>query len=213
MKILIYIFYFIRSILLRGPINSIQILRFEKKYESLFGIKSTGLIPSKNPEYFHYQGAPYAILLKILNAESKFTKNFQFVDIGSGMGRAVFAAEYCGYSNLLGIELNPDLVKLANQNKQLYQLKRKDSHIQFIYENALQYSYEDQNCVYFLFNPFNAVVLKAVVKRIISVTQRPSFFIYMNPIHADVFNELKIEKVRTYTSAFYNEAFVYKIGA
>lgn len=168
---------------------------------------------SKSNQFFHYQGAAYRILLRILKQEVKNTWDFMFVDIGSGMGRAVFVAEFCGYSNLLGIELNNQLVAIANHNLEIYSLKKSTTSIQFVNENALEYNYCDKPCVYFLFNPFNADVLNNVLQRIQKQSKSEALFIYMNPLYAKVFEQKGFKKVRTYKSGFYTEAIIYKLPA
>jgi len=150
-------------------------------------------------------------LFRILNAIKSETKNFAFVDIGCGKGRPVFVAESYGYENLIGIDLNKELIANAYDNLQRYKLKRESSTIKFITVNALEYNYINQPTVYFLFNPFNETVLKNVLNKIILSTTSQTWFVYMNPKFKEVFENEKIEIVTELKTNRYLEAIIYRI--
>ncbi len=133
------------------------------------------------------------------------------MDIGCGKGRPVFVAESFGYENLTGIDLDEELIAIANSNLKNYILKRKTSNIQFIHANALEYNYENKPMVYFLFNPFNEEVLKKVLKRIINSTTSETWLVYMNPKYKEAFTKEKFEVIEELKTKRYLEAVIYKI--
>ena len=210
MKILIQVYYFMRSLILRGPYNTYKLAKTEFEYEKLLGINTASFKRSESTENFHYQGASYLMLLKIFRDLESQTKHFQFIDIGSGKGRAVFVAEYCGFSQLTGIELDPELVELANKNKTLYQLRNKNASIHFYQSNALQYPFKNEASLYFLFNPFNEEVLKKVLESILTMNRSEIWIVYMNPLYKKAFIDAGLEPIKRYKSGFYTEALVYK---
>jgi SAM-dependent methyltransferase len=213
LKNLIYVYYFFRSALLRGPVNTVRLLGAELNHEKKFGIKTSAIKKSDSKEFFHYQGAGYLILLKVLPELFKETKHCDFVDIGCGKGRALFVAEYCGYNYLTGIELDADLIKEAEANVNLYCLKRKESGIHFICANALDYEYKNRPTLYFLFNPFSEEILERVVERILASTHSETWFVYMNPLYPLPFKKKKMEQVREFKTGFYTEALVFRTNA
>lgn len=212
MKILIYLYYFFRSTLLRGPATTIRLLKTEVNQEKKFNISSAQFIKSDSAEFFHYQGAAYLILFRVLKEIVPDTKNFHFVDIGSGKGRAIFVAEKYGYNSLTGLELNANLVEDAVKNAERYAYKRKESQLKFIHQNALDFEYINEPTVYFFFNPFNGNILKRVLHRIKESTTSETWFVYLNPLYAPVFDELKIEKYKVLKSGFYTEAIIYTLN-
>jgi hypothetical protein len=127
------------------------------------------------------------------------------------MGRAVFVAESFGYKNLTGIELDIDLFNKAIKNVKTYSLKNKASNIQFINANALDYEYKNKPTVYFLFNPFNELVLEKVLNRIVAATKEETWFVYMNPKYANKFIPEKFEIVFELKTKRYLEAMIYKL--
>lgn len=184
----------------------------EAKYEKQFKICTSDFIRSTSSEYFHYQGASYFVLFRLFKELDERVKAFSFMDIGSGKGRVVFVAEYFGFNDLTGIELNEDLVKEANNNLQSYISKRNTSQIRFKAANAIEFDYKNLKAVYFLFNPFSGEILKKVLEKIISASTHETWFIYMNPLYKDVFKNLGIQEVKRVKSGFYTEAIIYRIS-
>lgn len=211
MKFFIYIFYFFRSLFLRGGINTLKLISKESKNESLYGIKTSSLKKSDSTDYFHYQGAGYLILFGIFEKIYKKTNNYTFVDIGCGMGRPCFVAESYGYTNIIGIDLDLELINEAKLNLTRRLLKNKTSKIDFIHVNAMKYKYKNEPTVYFLFNPFNELVLKNVLAKIIDQTQSETWFIYMNPLYSKVFTPEKFEIITELKTKRYLEAIIYKL--
>lgn len=211
MKFFIYIFYFFRSLFLRGGLNTLKLIFEESKNESLYGIKTSSLKKSNSTDYFHYQGAGYLILFRIFEKIYKKTHNYTFVDIGCGMGRPCFVAESYGYKNITGIDLDLELINEAKLNLTRRLLKNKTSKIDFIHVNATEYNYKNEPTVYFLFNPFNESVLKNVLAKIIDQTQSETWFVYMNPVYSKTFALEKFEIVLELKTKRYLEAIIYKL--
>lgn len=211
MKLFIYIFYFFRSLFLRGGVNTLKLISEESKNESLYGIKTSSLKKSNSTDYFHYQGAGYLILFRIFEKIYRQTKNYSFVDIGCGIGRPCFVAESYGYKNITGIDFDKELINEAKLNFEKRLLKNKTSKFNFIHINALEYNYKNEPTVYFLFNPFNESVLKNVLSKIIEQTQSETWFIYMNPLYSKVFTPEKFEIITELKTKRYLEAIIYKL--
>ena len=210
MKFFIYTWYFFRSVFLRGFMNTLRLLKAEPAYEKKFGIKTSAIKKSDSKEFYHYQGAGYLALLRILKEVFKETGGFEFTDIGCGKGRAVFVAEYCGYNTLTGIELDGELVEEAKKNSGSYLFKRKESTIEFITANALEYGYKNKPMVYFFFNPFNEDIMRRVLAKVLASTQQETWFIYMNPLYTQPFLEQGLKPVKEFKTGRYMEALVYK---
>ncbi|MBL7933038.1 MAG: class I SAM-dependent methyltransferase [Bacteroidia bacterium] len=165
---------------------------------------------SDSSEYYHYQGASYKVLLTIFRDVILETRDFHFVDIGCGKGRAVLVAEFCGYNKLSGIDLDAQLINDAIENLKTFKLKRPESQIDFICENALDFDYPDVPTVYFLFNPFSEAILSKVLKRICEMSKEEMVFVYMNPTFPGPFAFEGITRWKTYKSHRYVEAIVFK---
>lgn len=165
---------------------------------------------SSSTEFFHYQGASYKVLLDVFKDLISTTRDFAFLDIGCGKGRAVLVAEYCGYNKLRGIDLDQELISDANENLANYKFKRRESEIVFSCENALTFLYPNEASVYFLFNPFNEAILSEVLRRLCTMNENELVFVYMNPLYPGPFLEMGMEPARTYKTSRYTEAVVFR---
>ncbi|MDI1353972.1 MAG: class I SAM-dependent methyltransferase [bacterium] len=209
MQILLSLYYFFRSVLLRGLLNTIRLLKAEVTFEKQFGIRTSALKRSASKEFFHYQGASYLVLFKIFKELETETKAYNFVDIGCGKGRVVFVAEYCGYTRLRGIELDEELFLCAKENVALWTPKHKESQIEFVQVNALDAEYRNEPTVYFLFNPFCETVLRGVLNRVCQSSSRGLVFVYMNPLYPKPFYEKKMEVFAEIRTKWYREAIIF----
>lgn len=189
------------------------LIKAESIYEKQFGIKTAKIKRSESSQFFHYQGAGYLPLMRILKDILPLTKDFEFVDIGCGKGRAVFVAESAGYNKLTGIELDQSLVEEALENLKIYPMKRNNSQIEFLQANAVEYDYKNVRTVYFLFNPFNEEILSKVVKKIKAESSAETWFIYMNPLYPGPFENEGMTLVKKFKTRFYTEASVYKTNS
>ncbi len=200
MRIFQYIYYFFRSLYYRGFANTFKLLSYEGKYEKQLGINTHSIInlnkltlAGENSEQnHHYQGASYYILFSIFEKLPIETKNLPLIDYGCGKGRALFVAEQCGFTNLIGVDIAKELIDDANANKAVYVRKNSQSKIDFLFEDATKYLIPDNAKVFYFFNPFGEEVLQKVIDNIKeSVKQNPRkvYCIYLNPKYKAVFEE------------------------
>jgi len=209
-RLLTLIYYFFRSVFLRGLFNTIKIIAAEGKYERFFKISTAAFKHSYSKENFHYQGASYLVLFRIFKVLKEIAPHSAFVDIGCGKGRVIFVAEHQGYNTLIGIELDKDLVDVAQQNLIDYPFKRTESEIKFTNINALDFNYENKHTIYFLFNPFNETVLTKVLSRIIEKSHSETIIVYMNPIYQNAFKNESFQVLQKINTRFYTEAIIYR---
>lgn len=212
MKYFILVFYFFRSLLLRGPVTHFRILIGELTYDKKLGIRTGGFKTSSSIQNFHYQGAAYILVIKFLNDLFPVTSSFHFADIGCGKGRVMIIAAKTGYKRILGIELDSQLLDQANENTKSYSAGNSDSEFLFLNQNAQDANYSNFPTVYFLFNPFGKVVMENFLERVMNCTHQETYFVYMNPRFAEVFSGRKIPVYKIYRSFLYTEAIVYRIG-
>ena len=201
MKVFQYIYYFFRSLYYRGFLNTFKLLTYEGKFEKQLGINTHSIVnldkltlaTENSDQNHHYQGASYYILFSILNKLPKETQNLEFIDYGCGKGRALFVAEQCGFTNLIGVDIAKELIDDANVNKLVYQKKNKESKISFLFSDATAYSIPITACVFYFFNPFGEDILQMVIQNIKeSLRQHPrkiycvylKMFYYVVPVES-----------------------------
>ena len=222
MRIFQYIYYFFRSLYYRGFVNTFKLLSYEGKYEKQLGINTHSIVNldkltlagENSDQNHHYQGASYYILFSTFEKLPIETKNVPLIDYGCGKGRALFVAEQCGFTNLIGVDIAKELIDDANANKAVYVRKNSQSNIDFLFEDATKYLIPDNAHVFYFFNPFGEEVLQKVIDNIKeSVKQHPRkvYCIYLNPKYKAVFEENGFDVFYTEKNKRYLEGIIYTI--
>lgn len=211
MKLFILVYYFLRSVILRGPLKTYALWPAEQRGDNLLGVDTRHFELEKAAGLNHYQGASYVVLMAIFERLERLTTVKRMIDIGSGMGRVVFFAESTGFFWLRGIEHNLNLVQASEENLKKYKRRLPESDLAFVNADARTFTYPEKACIYFLFNPFGAEVLSSTLDRIRLSAQENCWFVYMNPLYAEVFEEKGFLKVETLKTNFYTEAIFYQL--
>ena len=110
-----------------------------------------------------------------------------FVDIGCGKGRILMLARRAGFQRTRGIEFSGILCRLARRN---VRNKGLDG-VAVIHQDATVYQYQDDEMVYYLFNPFTVEVLEPVVQAMmLSLRRHPRqlWIIYVGAVWREVFD-------------------------
>jgi SAM-dependent methyltransferase len=108
------------------------------------------------------------------------------VDLGSGLGRAVFAASWLGAKRSVGVEIDADLTAQAQRSLAGSRLKHRD--VAFVCASAEDYSLADTT-VLFMFNPFGSGTMQTVIGLLeAELAKRPRDLriVYENPLQAAV---------------------------
>jgi len=142
--------------------------------------QTSGLVPGRylaanHPHDRHntaYYGVAPSIFQKLIiywleSQPDAALENCTFVDIGAGMGRAVLLAAQMPFREVIGIELNPDLTRIAKKNLRLWKKSgQAQSPMQIRNEDATEFTFPLNPCVIFLFNPFSGTVLRRLLNQI-----------------------------------------------
>lgn len=224
MKVFQYIYYFFRSLYYRGFVNTFKLLSYEGKYEKLLGINTHSIVNldkltlagENTDQNHHYQGASYYILFSIFNELPQETKDFPLIDYGCGKGRALFVAEQCGFTHLIGVDIAKELIEDANKNKAIYKKKNPESSIDFLFEDATKYKIPNNACVFYFFNPFGEEIMQKVINNIkesVKLNPRKIYCIYLNPKYKAVFEKNGFEVFYTKKNKRYLEGIVYTMNS
>jgi SAM-dependent methyltransferase len=90
---------------------------------------------------------------------------FTFVDVGAGMGRAVLLAAELSFCEVVGVELNATLARIARRNAAAWrELGQARAPMRMVCGDAVEFKFPDGPCVAFLFNPFGAPVLRRLLR-------------------------------------------------
>lgn len=119
-----------------------------------------------------------------------------FVDIGSGKGRVLLIASRFGFRRVVGIDFSEPLCELARANVGAYaRTTPLRSPVDVVQADATTYPFNADERVFFLFNPFDRVVLEQVLgnlRRSLSRDPRKVWLIYNTPLDHDVVRRASI---------------------
>lgn len=142
-----------------------------------------------------YYGVAPSILETVLDhwlqrtAPVHSIEHYTFLDIGAGKGRAMLLASQFPFRAIEGVELNKDLVAVAEKNINIWLRDPKASPLAPITlhnADATTHPLPDTPILAFLFHPFETVLLRRFLRHVESqLALRPRAFdlIYVNAEH------------------------------
>ena len=136
-----------------------------------------------------YMPVNYYLLEEVFQQLPASPRN-HFLDMGCGKGRALCVAAHHGFNKVTGIELSKELCKIATENLSLTNQKFPDMQFKVIHNDAFYFEIPDDVDCIFLFNPFDEIIMSAVVNNIFESLQnnpRKLHIIYANPLHKEQF--------------------------
>ena len=137
-------------------------------------------------------------MLASLLSSAKFDfREFTFIDIGSGKGRALLMAADYPFRRILGIELLPELYRVAKENVAKYKSDSQQCFaIDCLLGDACEFAFPPEPTVLYLFNPLpesGLVTLIGNLEQSLRAHPRPVFVLYHNPL---------LQQVLTQSAAF-----------
>ena len=165
--------------------NGITDLLFERR----LGVRTSGDVELQElgiaaDGRVKYRPVGWLTLRRIL-PPSAVTTDDVFLDIGSGMGRAVLLAAAYPFRRVIGVELSPRLVDIAHDNVDRCRARLRCKDVVLVNADALEYEIPDDVTVVFMNNPVRGAIFAAVVEHMLdSYDRRPRTMrlVYASPI-------------------------------
>ena len=178
-------------------------------FDQMHGVDTSGLVPAKhlltghaNDEHITaYYGVAPSILRALIghwreSGPPHPIEDYTFIDVGAGKGRGLLVASEYSFRKVIGIELNPAMAAIARQNVEHWARAHCDdptaariAPIEIFEQDALDFELPQTPTLLFLFHPFEAPVLKQLLRRIeTQFARRPGTLdlLYVNAECADV---------------------------
>lgn len=131
-----------------------------------------------------YQPIEAPIFREMVNAVPADFRHYAFIDIGSGKGRALLLASEMRFRRIIGIELLPELNRIAQEN--IAKTQREGlPPIESICGDATTFEFPNEPFVVFLFHPLPEMGFRKVLANLrasLDQQPRPAFIIYANPV-------------------------------
>jgi SAM-dependent methyltransferase len=117
---------------------------------------------------FRYEPARIVLVRRMFRqARSVISPSGGVVDLGSGKGRVMLIASEFGFARATGVEFAPELCAVAQRNCDLYRRKtRTTTAFRVVESDVANYAIAADDNLFFLFNPFDGVVLGKVLQNL-----------------------------------------------
>jgi SAM-dependent methyltransferase len=147
---------------------------FEKRVlggitERRLGVQTAGTVGAEalgytDEETHPYQPAEWRALARAF-PRGMVSETDVFVDLGSGMGRAVLMATQFPFRRVIGVELSPQLHQVAVENLEQARIEKRD-RVEFICDDVREYQVPDDVTFVFMYNPFSGEVFDGAMRQV-----------------------------------------------
>ncbi len=174
---------------------------FEEKHERFdarFGTDTSSPLferDQKTSVHF-YVPTTVSVIYRILRSLPLRPNKFEFIDMGSGKGRALLVASEFPFTKIIGIELSQQLHDIAEENVERYTpASQQCAAFELHCMDALEYAYGEKPFVLFLFDPFGREILQKIIANLEASLQakpREAYVVYVYPQYEDLFRNSSV---------------------
>ena len=129
--------------------------------------------------------SPCWALVEMLSQLEISYPDYNFIDLGSGMGRVVLMASELPFRKVIGVEFSPELHRIAEANVASRQRAARAGTVELLCQDARDYEFPPQQSLVYMFNSFRGGVMKTVLDRIerwFLSTRNDLYVLYFNPV-------------------------------
>lgn len=142
-----------------------------------------------------YQPTDPAEFRDVLRQVPADFSRFVFVDLGAGKGRALLLASEYPFCEIIGVEVQPELNRIAQENiNRISSDGRRCHRISALCMDAREFEFPQEPLLLYLFNPFPDYVLETVMANLgqsLRAHPRPVFLIYNTPMEIHVMERIE----------------------
>jgi SAM-dependent methyltransferase len=112
-----------------------------------------------------------------------------FLDLGCGKGRVVLQAAERPFKRIIGVELSPELIAVAQENLHAVRDKLRCQDVELIQADITTWAIPDDVTILYAYNPVRGDLFMAAMKAMIASydrNPRPMYLLYRYPREHDV---------------------------
>jgi SAM-dependent methyltransferase len=140
-----------------------------------------------------YQPIEPELFREMMNRLAIDFPQFTFIDIGSGKGRALLLASEFAFLRIIGIELLPELNRIAEENiRKFSDRDTRCGSIEAICGDAMEFAFPEVPLVVFVNNPLPESGLRKLISNLensLRMKPRPVLVVYANPVLEQVLGD------------------------
>lgn len=162
-----------------GVCNTIAWSLSERYYERLYNISSSAPVPVSelgidSSVSEQYDPTSYLTLGTIFRQLWSLHRNNNhgFLDVGCGKGRVTRVAATHPYQHVLGIDLSPELARIARNNLEQGRRKMVCNQVRIEVADAATFVIPDTVGTIFMYNPFRGVTMDRFMQNVLESFER-----------------------------------------
>jgi len=143
---------------------------YPSDFDRQYHVKTSGIVWLTNPfskNFSHgirYQACSPEACRWAIDSANIDVKEFWFVDMGCGKGRALIVASFYDFAHVIGVDYSERLCRQARAN--LARCGVDSERCEVVCTDATTYDFPDRNLFVFLNNPFDAQTIRVVLERL-----------------------------------------------
>ena len=154
-------------------------------FDVVHGTNTGGIVPPWNLGALginarfavEYAASPPDELMEAVAFTGVLPEHTTFVDLGCGKGRALIVAARLGFDRVIGVDFSPELAAIARANLDRLGITNASVFL----SDAFHYSFPEDDFVLYMFNPFSAEVMQAVLANLRMSSASAIYLIYKGP--------------------------------
>lgn len=170
----------------------------DRRFDSRFHVETEGIVDIQNLDFPDadrqhasvYQPVRLHAFSELMRVLKIRHEDFTFVDFGAGKGRAMLLASAYPFRRIIGIELSPELCRIAAGNFGAYKnAKQRCKKLEIVCQNATHFVMPPESSVLYFYNPFDESVMGQVIANLqASLIEHPRhvFVVLYNPVLDDL---------------------------
>ena len=185
-----------KSLRNRSLFNTLYLIRDDRLFDLIYGVKTFRLKylnklinASENIGLgYGYEPVNYTAFYNVFKNLKISCSDYNFIDLGCGMGYALMLASKYNFKKLIGIELSEELASICQDNLKSFFAREAKQHIyEIINLNVINYTFPKDKNLIFMFNPFNAKIMESTFVNLLKICDiNNNYVIYINAQHKDV---------------------------
>jgi SAM-dependent methyltransferase len=189
-------------------------------FERRMGVHTAGCVSLRDldlhaADRVDYEPTGWLVLGRALR-KAGVSESDVFLDFGSGKGRVVLQAATYPFRRVLGVEISPQLHRIATQNVERSRRRLRCDDIVLTNAPAEQFDIPDDVTVVYFFNPFHGDLFATVVRALLASfdrNPRPLRIIYHNAREEETLLATgRVEVIGTFpTAAVANPTRIYRV--
>ncbi|MGO9821102.1 MAG: class I SAM-dependent methyltransferase [Solirubrobacteraceae bacterium] len=152
--------------------------------EDTYGVVDLTEFGLGDPERIEYRPSSWRHLRRALHG-CAVDRGDVFLDYGCGKGRIVHQAARLPFARVIGIEISPQLLEVAQRNLEHTRHRLACTNMEFVCADAANYELPDDVTYVYMYNPFVGEVFRAAIANVLrSLERRPRrlTLIYVHPV-------------------------------